>query len=236
MTNDERPWTRAAIVSILAQTTPPEALVILVESGNDWIESELDLAAKETPRSCLIEVHRIPLARLGAVRNAGVQFARTKWVAFLDGDDIWMRNRLELQLAAAKRDSMAQFVAGDFVFINSGGYKFGFPNGSTPTPSSWLVECETMRTYPFDSRVSAGEDYLWLQATRGHVRRIRVPRVLVGYRIRLRSISSLHHGATRQRRIREAMARASQFALIRYALLLMTYMRYRMHLGRKYAL
>lgn len=234
MTDAERPWTQEALNSILMQTTLPDAVVLLVELGNAWIEAEIQASPHRTLAERLVQVHRIPMARLGAVRNAGVQRARTKWVAYLDGDDVWRPNRLKKQLEAAGRAPEASFIGGDFVFIDSKSRPFAYANGSNPTPSSWLVDRQLMLRYPFDPELAMGEDYFWLKATRAESVRFRVPDVLVGYRIRGLSLSSLHYGHSRQRRVREAMARASRFALIRYPLLFGSYLRYWVNRGNNY--
>lgn len=234
MTDAERPWTREALASILAQTLLPEKVVLLVERQNAWIEREIEACPQPPEVKRLVEVHRIPMARLGAVRNAGVERAATKWVAYLDGDDVWKPRRLERQLRAAARNPDAGFVGADFVFIDARSRPFAFANGSTPTPSSWLVHRELMSRFPFDGELTMGEDHFWFKATRQAGLRVRVPEILVGYRIRGLSISSLHYGHSRQRRIREGMARAARFAPVRYALLGATYARYWLYRGMPY--
>lgn len=234
MTDAERPWTREALGSILAQTVLPEKVVLLVERQNAWIENEIEACPHGPEAKRLIEVHRIPMARLGAVRNAGVQRSTTRWVAYLDGDDVWKPRRLERQLQAAERNPAASFIGGDFVFIDARSRPFAFANGSTPTPSSWLVERELMQRYPFDGDLPMGEDHFWFKATRHSCVRIRVAEILVGYRIRGLSISSLHFGHSRQRRIREGMARAARFAPVRCMLLGTTYARYWLYRGMPY--
>lgn len=229
MTDGERPWTQEALNSILAQTLLPDAIVLLVELSNTWIEAEIAASPRRAIAERLVQVHRIPMARLGAVRNAGVQRARTKWVAYLDGDDVWKPRRLERQLEAAGRHPGASFIGADFVFIDARGRPFGYANGTNPTPSSWLVDRELMLRYPFDPELQMGEDYFWLKATRAESVRVRVPEILVGYRIRGLSLSSLHYGHSRQRRLREAVARASRFAFFRYPFVFASYLRYRMN-------
>lgn len=235
MTDAERPWTREALSSILSQTILPEKVILLVERANSWIEEELEACPHSASVKRLVEVHRIPMARLGAVRNCGVQCAETKWVAYLDGDDVWKPHRLERQLIAAEHVTAASFIGADFAFIDAKSRPFAFSNGSTPTPSSWLVRRELMLRYPFDAELTMGEDHFWLKATRAICTRVRVPEVLVGYRIRGLSISSLHYGHSRQRRIREAMARQASFGPVRSLMLGITFLRYLGNRKRTYA-
>ena len=88
MTDGERPWTQEALRSVLTQTVLPDAVILLVELGNAWIEADIAASPERVLAERLVQIHRIPMARLGAVRNAGVQRARTRWVAYLDGDDV----------------------------------------------------------------------------------------------------------------------------------------------------
>ena len=234
MTDGERPWTQEALGSILGQTARPDAVLLMVEQNNRWIEDDIASAPHGSLSAQLVRIHRIPMALLGAVRNAGVQRAQTRWVAYLDGDDVWKPQRLERQLAAVKSRPEVTFVGADFVFINAKGQPFGYANGSNPTPSSWLVDRELMLRHPFDPQLKMGEDFFWLKATRAIGPRLRVPEVLVGYRIRGLSLSSLHYGHSRQRRVREALARASNFEPLRHALLGASYARYWLGRGDSY--
>ena len=101
MTDAERPWVQTALASIFAQSVLPDAVIVLAEQRNSWLES--DIAAQDYAADLLarIRIHRIPFARLGAVRNTGAALADSRWVGFLDGDDVWHPMRLELQMRAA---------------------------------------------------------------------------------------------------------------------------------------
>src|SRR2546430_7784776 len=57
---------------------------------------------------------------LAASRNFGLRFATGEWIAFLDDDDIWLPDKLEVQLAAAKRTG-ADLVTCNFCFFNQDG-------------------------------------------------------------------------------------------------------------------
>jgi glycosyltransferase involved in cell wall biosynthesis len=234
MTDAERPWVQKALASILSQTVLPDAVILMIETGNSWMESDIDASGFPESAAGRIQIHRMPLARLGAVRNAGTRLAATRWVAYLDGDDMWKPRRIEWQLEAASARPNARFIGGDFVFIDSADRPFAFSNGSTPTPSSWLVDREMMLNMPFDPDLKVGEDYFWLKATRTISERVRVSKVVTGYRIRGMSLSSLQHGHSQQRKVREAMARAAANPLFRYPMLAGTFVRYWLARGRGY--
>jgi hypothetical protein len=83
-----------------------------------------------------------------------------------------------------------------------------------------------MLRFPFDPESKHGEDYFWLIETRAASKRIRVPEVLVRYRIRGSSISALAHGHSRQRKLREFTAGIASYPAVRYPVLAATYVRY----------
>ncbi len=234
MTDKERPWVMEALDSVLSQSVKPDAVIVHVELANTWIEDDLKTSAHPVEAARLVQVHRIPMARLGAVRNSGTQKAKTTWVAFMDGDDVWEPKKLERQLDAVRRHPEVSFVGTDFVFIDERGKRFGYANGSNPTPSSWMVRRDLMLQHPFPPDAKVGEDYFWLIATRPVSKRVRVPEVLVRYRIRGSSISSVEHGRTRQRKLRELAAQVASYAVVRYPVMAATYLRYLLGRGTTY--
>ena len=234
MTDAERPWVQSALASIFAQSVLPDAVIVLAEQRNSWLESDIAAQGYAADLLARTRIHRIPLALLGAVRNTGAELADSRWVGFLDGDDVWHPMRLELQMRAAAANPEARFIAGDLEFIDSRGRAFAFSNGSNPAPSSWLVDRQMLLEHPFDPSLPVGEDYFWLRDTRSDCVRVRVPRVLVGYRIRSHSVSAVQHGDTPLRKRREGMARAASNPLLRYPMLAGTYLRYLAYRGRPY--
>jgi glycosyltransferase involved in cell wall biosynthesis len=88
---------RAAILSALAQTSPPREVLLVVDgtdaSGYDSVEDD-------------IGSDRVRVLRTGTqggpsvARNLGTEAALAGVVAYLDDDDVWLPTKLERQLAA----------------------------------------------------------------------------------------------------------------------------------------
>ena len=90
---DPGPDLRAALASVLAQTTAAWELVVV----DDGSSEDLAWVAGLDPRVRLI---RAAHAGVSAARNRGVAATSASWVAFLDHDDTWAPDKLERQLAA----------------------------------------------------------------------------------------------------------------------------------------
>ena len=101
-----------AIASALAQTIADIEIIVVVDGHDE--ASEAALAQIIDPR---LRVIVLPVARGPAVaRNKGVLAARAPWVAFLDDDDEWFRDKLRIQLSAAQaQEAPYPIVSGRFI-------------------------------------------------------------------------------------------------------------------------
>ncbi len=81
------------IQSVLAQSLQPLEIII-VNDGS--LESSRQYLNRWTETCKIIDLPT-STARPGAVRNEGVRHARGLFVAFLDDDDIWLPQKLEVQ-------------------------------------------------------------------------------------------------------------------------------------------
>jgi glycosyltransferase involved in cell wall biosynthesis len=86
----------AAVDSALNQTLPPAEIYLIDDHANDGtLEVLLDL---EKTHSAVVKVIKMPInSGPGLARNAGWQAATQPWLAFLDADDIWHPQKLEIQ-------------------------------------------------------------------------------------------------------------------------------------------
>jgi glycosyltransferase involved in cell wall biosynthesis len=97
----------AAIDSICSQSVA-DLEVIVVDDGSS--DSSFDLATRHPDQR--VRAFRRPHAGAGAARNHGVQMARGHLLSFLDADDLWVANKLELQLAASRQAAAPTMVFG----------------------------------------------------------------------------------------------------------------------------
>jgi glycosyltransferase involved in cell wall biosynthesis len=216
MTDVERPFLRETLQSVQNQTLPCETIVVVLES-NTWIN---DIAA-EFPH---FRVMRRPPGWEGAARHTGIAAARTEFVAFLDGDDVWLPAKTKKQvdfLRGGRRD----FVGVDHILMTEEGKPFAYGLARyLPMPSAWMVRRETMLRYPLDPNLAVAADGLWWRSTWSTVRKFRLPEPLIRYRVRRQSLSN----ATASKRRKLALSKLSGLPMARPVLLAATYALHRL--------
>lgn len=116
---------------------------------------------------------------VSAARNTGVQSSNSEWIAFLDSDDEWLPNKLEMQLQYLSTNAGCEFVHSNEIWIRKGQpvnqstkqQKMGGRIFSHCTercliaPSSVLVSRSLLnKTGLFDESFPVCEDFdLWLR-------------------------------------------------------------------------
>jgi glycosyltransferase involved in cell wall biosynthesis len=217
MTDAERPFLKETLQSVQNQTVPCETIVVVLES-NSWI----DEVAEALPG---LRVVRRPPGWPGAARNSGVEAATTEFVAFLDGDDVWLPTKTERQVAFLK-SGHRDFVAVDHVLMTEEGQAFAYALARhLPMPSTWMIRRDTIVGHPFNPHLREGEDGAWWLSTWNSVRKYRLPEPLIKYRVRGRSLST----ATPSKRRKLAFARFGALPLTRWPLLAATYMLHKLN-------
>lgn len=92
-------WIARAIESVLCQSMKDYELVIVDDCSTD--DTAAIVQQFEDPRINFIKMpQRVPLV---AARTTAIDQTNGEWIAFLDQDDVWLSNKLELQLAAASK-------------------------------------------------------------------------------------------------------------------------------------
>ncbi|APZ93194.1 glycosyltransferase family 2 protein [Fuerstiella marisgermanici] len=162
-----------------------------------------------------------------AARNLGVSMASYPWIAFLDADDIWEPNKLQLQLKAAQ-DSGSPFIYtncrnfGDDRVSEERPPDTGSRDLSTLerllldnfiTLSSVLVRRDLLQSVGgFRTDHHGTEDWdLWLRIAQIETRMAFVAEPLTRYRWQPESLSKdhLHMASCRQQTLEEAITKSS---------------------------
>ena len=209
MTDAEKPYVEEAINSVMAQSSPC-MLRIYVDESNLWIKDVVKPASN-------ITVRYVPLEPPGIIRNLGAQEADTEWVAFLDGDDVWLPKKIESQLNTAMTKNL-DAIAANHYFIDETGRLIACALGgkNIPMTSSWLVKRNAFIRLPFSSRLT-GEDAEWWRHTLE--KKARMNSFLIKYRLREQSLST--DTPTKRRKMK--ILKASRLPAMRYLLLATTW-------------
>lgn len=107
-----------ALRSVLGQTVAAREIIreiIVVDDGST--DDTASLVQAQFPEIKLIRQEN---KGVSAARNHGIRCADSEWIAFLDSDDEWLPNKLELQLVAAKRHPDILLWHGDEIWIRKG--------------------------------------------------------------------------------------------------------------------
>lgn len=167
-----------ALDSVRAQTLQP-AQVLIVDDGSP-VPLVVDLQQLAPTPITLI---RLPQNRgsSGAL-NHGLSHVTTDWIAFLDADDSWHKDKLAQQMAFVEREPNTMLVATGLRFLNAAGQKLvdvatiKLPQDDAERFASLLEDCVIgkpsvlARTKVleqiggFDEQLIVGEDqHLWLR-------------------------------------------------------------------------
>jgi glycosyltransferase involved in cell wall biosynthesis len=107
-THNRPVWLAEALASIRAQTFTDYEIVV-VSNGEGPEMRRLSQAAAISSNARWFALDD---GNASAARNFGVEQATTEWIAFLDDDDVWLPEKLERQMAEARRTG-ADMVACD---------------------------------------------------------------------------------------------------------------------------
>ncbi|MEZ5346338.1 MAG: glycosyltransferase family A protein [Pyrinomonadaceae bacterium] len=116
---NSRRYIGEAIESVLRQTLPVSEIIVVDNNCTDGTQ----LIAKELGAKLVYQ----QIQGASAARNRGIEAARGPWIAFLDADDIWDKQKIAEQWQALEKFPEARIVLSDFGFLIEPGPKIISP-------------------------------------------------------------------------------------------------------------
>ena len=137
----------------------------------------------------------------GMSRNIGIKNSKGKFIAFLDSDDVWHKNKLKKQINFMKKNK-TDFSFSDYLIINKNEKvlkkikapkKITFNNLSYACDiglSSVMIKSKLLKINKF-SKLKTKEDYLlWLKLSKKNVKMLGINETLMSWRKTENSLSS----------------------------------------------
>ncbi len=137
----------------------------------------------------------------GMSRNIGIKNSKGKFIAFLDSDDVWHKNKLKKQINFMKKNK-TDFSFSDYLIIDKNEKvlkkikapkKITFNNLSYACDiglSSVMIKSKLLKINKF-SKLKTKEDYLlWLTLSKKNVKMLGINKTLISWRKTENSLSS----------------------------------------------
>jgi glycosyltransferase involved in cell wall biosynthesis len=101
-------YIKRSVDSVLAQTLKPDEIIVVDDGSTD---NTADIVSQYGSKVTLIQQKN---AGPSTARNTGIKAATGEWIAFLDADDEWLPEKLQLQIENLQRNPQLVWTTANF--------------------------------------------------------------------------------------------------------------------------
>lgn len=168
-------WLAEALESVMQQSYSDFEIIMIDDGSTESIDGLINL--NDSRIKYYRQLNRGP----SSARNKGIEMAKGEYLVFLDSDDIFEHNKLEIQLEYMKKNSNAIMSHTSYTTIDESGnilevidtgklsgylYPDILINCPIATPTV-MIKREKLNHYRFNELINIGEDiFLWIQLSK----------------------------------------------------------------------
>ena len=115
-TYNRKKYIKRAIDSVIRQSYKPFEIIVIDDGSTDGTYELI----KKSYSSSQISLEKQINNGVSSARNKGVKLANGDWIAFLDSDDEWFENKLELQVREIKKSKTFMICHTNEIWIRNG--------------------------------------------------------------------------------------------------------------------
>ncbi len=139
-----------AVESVLAQTLKPFEIIIVDDCSTDGSREIIESYAYTHPKLIRPFYHERNLG-IGKNKAFAQKQARGEWLTYLDGDDRFLPEKLEMEFKTLQQHPDSKVVYSNFYSINEEGKRSRLWVDKTPPPSGYIFSQVFSRSFPHNT-------------------------------------------------------------------------------------